>query len=79
MFEVSWPALEEMSESDEAEIENKRAQVVASVAPLVAAMSGDNAVRYLETGEFPDVSQSANQWVDADIEDVPEGFPELQP
>lgn len=45
-YTVSWPDLSQLSESEQADIESKRAQVIASVPGL----AGDEAIAYLKNG-----------------------------
>ena len=48
-YDVHWPDLFELSESEEADIEQKRAQVAKSI-----GLMGTAAQEYIKTGEFPD-------------------------
>lgn len=52
-FDVEWKPLAESSELDEAEIQEKRAQVVKATATAIPELRGERAEEYLETGEFP--------------------------
>jgi len=78
MYDVEWPDLEEMSEEDESTVEKNRAQVIATAGAMVAGLNGDAALEYIKTGDLPDSTDGANEWVDEEMPEEPEGFGESQ-
>jgi hypothetical protein len=80
-YQVEWDPLREQSAQDIADVENTRAQVVAQVAPVVTGLTGDAALNYIQSGEWPELELDTDLIGNIEIEPpgaTPEPLEELQ-
>ena len=72
-YDVEWPDLHELSESDEADNQAKRSQVLKNAETALPGLTGERAEEYIETGEFPEREDVSGN-VDEDDPRVVESF-----
>lgn len=53
-YDVTWPDLTQLSEAEQAALEQDRSEVVANLATVVPDLRGERAEAYVESGEFSD-------------------------
>ncbi|GGM64360.1 hypothetical protein J2752_000444 [Halarchaeum rubridurum] len=73
-YDVAWPPLAEQSESDEADVQATRAEVLQQVQALLAGMTTADVVEFIETGEFPDLGAEST----ADVPPIDEADENVQ-
>jgi hypothetical protein len=80
-YQVEWDPLREQSAQDVADVENTRAQVVAQVAPIVSGLTGDAALNYIQSGEWPELELDTEPIGNIELAPVngtPDPLPELE-
>ncbi|SNZ18156.1 Protein of unknown function [Natronoarchaeum philippinense] len=77
-FDFIWPDLTELSEQEEANIQETRSSTVANLQAAVPGLSGERAERFVEKGEFPEREDTtSNAPLDEDDPRVQQSFQAL--
>jgi|GEM_PF-6156616 len=70
-YEIGWPELYEPTEQEIAERQQARSETARNLSQVAPGFSGDTAIDYIETGEFPEEETTA------ELEDMDEDDPDV--